>query len=79
MQLYRKSNLTRTGDNTENHASNVHGTNILLTTARSVMRIVTNVNRNETSSQLAIQVEDYYENKGGNYSRSGTGGEHTGS
>ena len=60
--LYIKSNLSRTGDSTENHASDVHGMDILLMNAGSEMHSVTNVNRKDISSQHASQMEDYMKN-----------------
>ena len=45
-----KANLCRTGDSTENHASDVHGMDILLLNAGSEMHSVKNVNRKTTSS-----------------------------
>ena len=61
------SNLGKTGDITENHASGEHGMDILL------MNTGSDVNRKYTPSQHASQMED----QGGNSSRSNTGGEHT--
>ena len=56
------SNLGKTEDITENHASDVHGMNILLMNAGSEIHSVTNVNRKDPPSQHASQTEDSMKN-----------------
>ena len=54
--LYTKSNIGKTGDSTENHASDVYGMEILLMNADSEIHSVTNVNRKDTPSKHASQI-----------------------
>ena len=56
------SNLGKTGDSTETHASDVHGMEILLMNTGSEIHSVTNVNRKDTPSQHASQMEDSMKN-----------------
>ena len=54
--LYTKSNLGKTGDSTENHASVVYGMDILLVNADLEIHSVKNVNSKDTPSQHASQI-----------------------
>ena len=55
-------NLGKTGDSTDTHASDVHGMEILLMNTGSEIHSVTNVNRKDTPSQHASQMEDSMKN-----------------